>query len=188
MECWSSTETPSSLIAIHKTLFAVISSNCKKSEVDSKSWKNIYFISIPKRKILSALFAAARPFSLLKEKVLSKQSSSSNLEKSAILWKSLWIWTVLCCITYLDIEKLGPEKLPLSCAIEVNSDTIMHWFASQGCPLFNQTWFHFWLFGIVLVTWREKLFQCFWGRLFLSSKGTSTGADAARGRWGRFLG
>ena len=33
---------------------------------------------------------------------------------------------VVLYITYLDIEKLGSEKLPLSCAIEVNSDTIMH--------------------------------------------------------------
>ena len=51
------------------------------SSQDSSGTTKLLFISIPKRKILSALFAAARPFSLLKEKVLSKQSSSSNLEK-----------------------------------------------------------------------------------------------------------
>ena len=39
MECWSSNETPSSLMAIHNTLLADKSSNCKKGEVDSKSWK-----------------------------------------------------------------------------------------------------------------------------------------------------
>ena len=111
MECWSSTETPSSLIAIHKTLFAVISSNCKKSEVDSKSWKNIYFISIPKRKILSALFFAARPFSLLKEKVLSKQSSSSNLEKKCNPLVVLVDMDSFMLYYLLGHWKAGPRKI-----------------------------------------------------------------------------